>query len=348
MRTSSKPLPFPKLHKHTGQAYVRWQGRPKYFGKFGTDAAMRKYWAWVAEIANGVKMPAGVIATCLVADLFRLYREQHNLDRWQQSRMNNLEEFSGIHHFSTAEYGPLAFEEHRRDLLSTGTRCARQVNDLMQFAQRIFRWGVSRQLVPLEVWTMLKTVERLKPHESPKQTVRRKPVAAAIVAATLPYLSDHCADMVRLIVATGARPGEILSLKAEEIVKSYQARPGWWFAEKAKHKTASRGKRRWVEFPPECHALLLRRWPGACGFFFPVLCPRKGMTLHYTVAALRQALGHACDRAKVERFSPYQLRHMTLTDIAGREGLARAAEVAGHDPRVTESHYLHEPPKRAG
>src|SRR6185436_6100033 len=139
---------------------------------------------------------------------------------------------------------PLAFQEHRSALLSSGTRCARQVNDLMQFVQRIFRWGVSKQLVPLEVWTMLKTVERLKPHESLKQTKRRTPVPAEVVAQTLPFLSQHCGDMVRLIVATGARPGEILSLRAEEIVKGYQAREGWWYAEKGQHKTAHKSKRR--------------------------------------------------------------------------------------------------------
>jgi integrase len=342
----SKPIPSPKLHKTSGRAYVYHAGAYHYFGKYGSPEADRKYWQWRTTLAGG--KPA-TVSTCLVFELFRLYRQNHeHLDHRERSRLNNLEEFPGIYHFATTEYGPLAFQAHRDHLLSTGTRSARQVNDLMQFAQRIFRWGVSRQLVPLEVWTMLKTVERLKPHQSPKQTVRRKPVPASVVAATLPYLSEHCADMVRLIVATGARPGEILSLRAEEIVKAYQARPGWWFAEKSKHKTAARGKRRWLEFGPDEQAILLRHWPADGGYFFPVLCPRKGKTLHYAVSSLRQALFHACQRAKVAPWSAYSIRHAVITARAAQEGVGAAAKVAGHDTRVTEAVYLHEPPRRTG
>ncbi len=343
----SKPIPLPRLHKTSGRAYVYHAGRYHYFGKYGAPEADRKYWQWRTTLAGG--KPDATVATCLVSELFRLYRQAHaHLDHRERSRLNNLESFSGLYHFTTTDYGPLAFQAHRDHLLSTGTRSARQVNDLMQFCQRIFRWGVSRQLVPLEVWTMLKTVERLKPHQSPKPTIRRKPVAASVVAATLPYLSGHCADMVRLIVATGARPGEILSLRAEEVVKAYQARPGWWYAEKTRHKNASRGKRRWLEFPPEVHEVLLRNWPGACGFFFPIRCPRKGRELHYQVSSLRQAIGHVCREHEIKHWFPYQLRHMSLTEIAGKEGAKRAGEVAGHGADTTTQIYIHEPPKEDG
>lgn len=342
----SKPIPLPKLHKTSGRAYIYHVGTYHYFGKYGTPEADRKYWAWRTALAGG--KPSSAVSACLVFDLLRLYRQNHkHLDHRERSRLNNLEAFDGIHHFTTAEYGPLAFQAHRSHLLSTGTRSARQVNDLCQFLQRIFRWGVSRQLVPLEVWTMLKTVERLKAHESPKQTVRRKPVPASLVAATLPHLSPHCADMVRLIVATGARPGEILSLRAEEIVKSYQARAGWWFAEKTKHKTASRGKRRFIEFPPETHAILHARMQAVTdGWLFPVMCPRKGQALWYQVSSLRQAIFHACQRAKVARWSPYSLRHSAITLAAGTHGLERAKEVAGHGDETTTMIYCHEPPRR--
>lgn len=344
-----RPLPFPKLHKSTGQAYVKYQKKMYYFGRHGTPGADQKYWEWRAGLEGITPKPDALHAPALPEVLKKYITDRAPASNKASQLRIILKHLTGsLGKLPVTKFGPLAFKQLRENIASTGTRCVPHVNALLRHLQLVFRWMVSEEIVPLSIWQELKTVDPLKEHPKCKPTVRRKPVPAAIVAAILPHLSEHCADMVRLIVATGARPGEILSLRAEEIVKNYQARPGWWFAEKAKHKTASRGKRRWVEFPPECHALLLRRWPGACGFFFPVLCPRKGMTLHYTVAALRQALGHACDRAKVERFSPYQLRHMTLTDIAGREGLARAAEVAGHDPRVTESHYLHEPPKRAG
>jgi integrase len=346
----SKPIPLPRLHKTSGRAYVYHAGRYHYFGKYGTPQADERYWKWRTSLVGG--KPTAAVASCLVTELFQFYRTAHpdqSVSGAVRSALNVLTEALGsLGGLTTGEYGPLAFQEHRNHLLSTGTRCARQVNDLMQFVQRIFRWGVSKQLASLETWQALKTVERLKPHQSTKKTTRRKPVAASVVAATLPYLSEHCADMVRLIVATGARPGEILSLRAEEIVKQYQARPGWWYAEKTRHKTAARGKRRWLEFPPEVHEVLLRNWPGACGFFFPIRCPRKGRELHYQVSSLRRAIRRACQRAKLAPWCPYAIRHAVITARAAQEGIGAAATLAGHDAEVTQSVYLHEPPRRTG
>jgi integrase len=346
----SKPIPLPKLHSTSGRAYVYHGGKYHYFGKFGTPQADERYWRWRTGLTAGRPVARHEVIGCLVADLFGLYRKahpDHTASRARHSALNVLTAALGpLAGLQANEYGPLAFQEHRDRLLSSGTRCARQVNDLMQFVQRLFRWGVSKQLVPLEVWTMLKTVERLKPHESVKATTRRKPVPASVVAATLPHLSPHCADMVRLIVATGARPGEILSLRADEIVKGYQARPGWWYADKVKHKTSYKGKRKWLELPPDVHPILLARWPAEGGFFFPVAKPRKGKALHYQVSSLRQHIAHVCAANELPHWFPYQLRHLSLTDLAGKEGVDAARKTAGHGSDVIYT-YLHEPPKRS-
>jgi integrase len=338
----SKPIPYPKLHTTSGRAYLYYRGKYHYFGKYGSAEADARYWQWRAALA-GHPAPASVRHACLVSDLLQAYRTAHlPLDGKVKSRLNNVEAALGpLARLQTTEYGPLAFQEHRRRLLATGTRCARQVNDLAQFVQRIFRWGVSRQLVTLEVWSMLKTVERLKDGDSPKRTRRREPVPASVVNATLPHLLPHCADMVRLIVATGARPGEVLSLRAEEVVKEYH-RAGWWFAEKTKHKTSNRGKKRWVEFPPEVQPILRDRWPGeGQGWFFPASFDPG----HFRVASLRQHIGHVCRANRIPPWHPYQLRHLRLTDLAGTEGLRAATQAAGHGSVRTTMIYLHQPPR---
>lgn len=352
------PIPYPKRHP-SGQAFVAADKKLReaygllkrfyYFGVFGTDRANEKYQAWRCELA-GHPAPSKARSGCLVHELIERYRQDHPeiaAGRSGLSAINVIQsELGTLGVMRTGDYGPLAFQEHRKQLLASATRCARQVNDLMQFVQRIFKWGVSKQLVSLETWSMLKTVERLKPHESPKKTKRRAPVPATIVAASLPCLSEHCADMVRLIVATKARPGEIASLRADEISKSYQARPGWWFAEKTKHKTSNKGKKRWLEFPPETHHILERYWPeDGMGFLFPSKQSR-GKCLHYQVTGLRAHISHMTRLHNLPHWFPYQLRHLSLTDIAGKEGL-EAAKKAGGQSSDAIHFYIHEPPRRA-
>jgi integrase len=340
-------LPYPKLHKHTGQAYVKYQKRTYYFGKFGSVGADQKYWEWRAA-QEGITRPVEQVMSPALPEVMVQYLLGTEPNRHQRSQLRVLLKgcTESLAKLPVTKFGPLAYKHLRENLAGTGTNGVTRVNELLRYLQRVFRWMVSEQIVPLEVWQRLKTVDPLKTHPACPLSQRRRPVPAAVVAATLPHLSPHCADMVRLIVATGARPGEILSLRSEEIVKTYQARPGWWFAEKSQHKTSNRGKKRFLEFGPDVQEILLERWPVAGGYFFPILCPRKGLSLYYQPSSLRQHIGHVCKAQQIEPWHPYQIRHLKLTEIAGREGLGVASKTAGHgSTRVTEI-YCHEPPRQ--
>jgi integrase len=64
------------------------------------------------------------------------------------------------------------------------------------------------------------------------------------------------------------------------------------------------------------------------------------------VSSLRQAIRHACERAKLAPWCPYSIRHAVITARAAQEGIGAAATLAGHGAEVTQSVYLHEPPRR--
>lgn len=343
-----RPLPYPKLHKHTGQAYVKWQRKTLYFGKFGTPGSDQRYWEWRAA-QEGLTPPPVPLLCPPLPEVIAQYITDTKPDRHHHSELRALLRActGSLAKLAVTKFGPLAYKQLRENLAGQGTHGVVRVNELMQYLQRVFRWMVSEQIVPLEVWQGLKTVDPLKSHPSCRTSTRRKAVPASVVAATLPHLSPHCADMVRLIVDTGARPREIASLRADEIVKSYAARPGWWFAEKTKHKTSNRNKKRWLEFGPDSQKILLARWPADGGYFFPVIFPRNGQSLHYQPASLRQHIGHVCKAHEIEPWHPAQLRHLRLTTLAGTEGIAEASRTAGHSGlRITEN-YIHEPPKKA-
>ena len=118
----------------------------------------------------------------------------------------------------------------------------------------MFDWGVDEDLVPPEIAEGLKSLRRLKPREAPSYPPI-EPVADAVVAQTLPKLPKEAADLVQLLRLTGARPSELMDLKACDIL---QTRPDLWEYHLANHKTAHKGHHRCIYFGPQAIEILQR------------------------------------------------------------------------------------------
>ena len=69
----------------------------------------------------------------------------------------------------------------------------------------------------------------------------------AVVYATLPYLPEVVADMVRLQRLTGARPGEICSLRPCDLDRSSDV----WLYSPCEHKTEHHEKERVIVVGPQ-------------------------------------------------------------------------------------------------
>ena len=330
----SADVPVPKLHTGTGQAYVRWNGQMKYFGRFGTDEADKKYWIWRGSI--GIGNAGG----CTVRELINRYAISRTWERAQLSRFRNIRDaLQKLDGLPANNYGPAVFKAHRSQIAATGTRSARQCNDLMRLVQRIFKWGVSESLVQYDVWAALKTVEPLKPYDVARQPKPREAAIAADVLAAMEHMKDTVWVIVRLLMLTGARPGEIVGMRKSWI--DTNGPKGMWVYRPKEHKTAHRGKKRFIIFNQECKeiiGLVLTKADSSDWLF-----PSKILNSHYTETALRQAVGHACKAAGVPHWTPYQLRHMRLTNIAQEHGIDAAVAVAGHGDVSTTNIYLHEP-----
>lgn len=94
----------------------------------------------------------------------------------------------------------------------------RYVNQQAQRITRMFRWGVSRELVPPAVHAALKTVEALKRGRcAAREGKRVAPVPADILDTVRPFLSRPVRALVDLQLLTGARPGELLALRAVDL-----------------------------------------------------------------------------------------------------------------------------------
>ena len=108
-------------------------------------------------------------------------------------------------------------------------------NALVKHIRRVFQWAESQELVPRGTHNSLKTVEPLRLGRTVAPELPEiKPVEDAVVEATLPYLPDIVADMVRVQRLTGARPGEACSLRPADIDRTEAV----WKWKPPHHKTS--------------------------------------------------------------------------------------------------------------
>jgi integrase len=133
--------------------------------------------------------------------------------------------------------------------------CRHQVNLRVGRLKRVFKWGVSEELVPVAVWQALCTVQGLQAHRTEAvESKRIEPVPDERVTATLAFLRPQVRDMVEVQRLTGMRPGEVCQLRLREIDRTGQV----WEYRPARHKTAWRGKERVVFIGPRVQAILSR------------------------------------------------------------------------------------------
>ena len=275
------------------------------------------------------------------------------------------------------DFGPMGLREIQDRLVREGTkpqRCPKRarkvlarsfINDLVTIVKHVFRWGVSQQLVPIGVYQSLTTVDGLRRG----RTAAREPapvraVPDAIVDATLPYLPPVIADIVRLMRLTGARPGEAMSMRPRDIDRSAAV----WIYTPASHKTEHHGHERRVTIGPRAQAILapyLDRDDGEyC--FQPIESrrqqlagmraarktkvqpsqqdrrkpqPKRQPGQRYTKDSFAWAIRRACDKAKVERWRPNQLRHSFATEVRRHFRLDAVQATLGHSSAKVSEVY---------
>ena len=246
-----------------------------------------------------------------------------------------------------AEFGPLALEAVRQQMIDSGNS-RRYINQNIGRIKRMFRWGVSKELIPVESYQRLQTVTGLKRGKS--NAVEKDPILPiedAIVNATIEYVNETVADMIRFQQLTGCRPGEVCSMRPGDIDRTNDVWQYWPESHKMEHKNRSRviligpqAQRILTKYllrPEEKHCFLRR---GGKPF----------KRLHY-----HQHIQRACDKAfpasesvegealkrwrKDHRWAPNRLRHSAGTKIRAKFGLEASQVVLGHSKIETTQVY---------
>lgn len=263
-------------------------------------------------------------------------------------------------HLSPLDFGPKRLKALRNTWVKAGHR-RQTCNDYTAIVKAMFRWAVEEELVPEYVFRALQCVAGLqKGRTEAPESVPRRTVTRAAVMKTLEHLPRTLKAMVLLQYWTGARPGEIFGLAPEDIDRSRDI----WVAAIHVHKNTWRknGKPRFVAIPAQAQELLaelLEETAPGQPLFQPVRAMRERWAEcathraaqtddtcghigeRYDKDTYRRAVVRACERAGVERWTPYQLRHTAATEIEAESGPQAARAALGHASLNTTQLYLH-------
>lgn len=367
------PFVAPVLCRHKSgtrdRAYFRHDGKFHWCGTWGTPKAAATYARKVAELeAHGRLAPPAVEATC-VAELVAAFLEHAKVYyRKPDGRpTNTLQEIKRSLKVLTelyadmpaCEFGPRALTTCRHQFARSTARST--ANARANWIRHVFSWGVENELVPGEVAHRLREVKPLQRGRTiAAEGERVRPVQDAHVEAVQPFVSPQVWAMIRLQLLTGARPGEIVGLRAIDLDRGF---PEVWTATLEDHKLAHKGLARTLYFNQEAQSIL-REFMVGRPVHLPLFSPRDAEKARhaqaeghrrpdqkpnpkqttrtlgdaYSVNTYRAAIARACDKAGVPRWHPHQLRHTAGTK-ARAHGLDVAQLFLGHKSAKTTEIY---------
>lgn len=363
----------------SGQAVVTFCGQNFYLGDYDSPKSKAKYYALLAECnANGKSAPPAaethqadrpVTVRCVTAEFREHANGKYASDAAQQCRFKNLctlleDEYGDL---PASEFGPRRLSEIR-DLFIASGNCRKYVNTQTCNVVRIFRYGVSRELVKPEQLVALASLEPLRYGQTTApESEPTRPVDIESARLTARELSPTLKAMVRIQAATGMRPSELCNMRPVDIEK----RPdGVWVYRPPRHKTARHGKvkavplvgdaklalRPFLDRAPEAYCFspressqwyrdqrtAARKTPASCGNKVGTkraANPKREPGERYTKDSYRRAIQRAAEKADTDRWHPYQLRHTAGTVIREAMGVEAAQAMLGHSRASMTEHY---------
>ena len=361
------------LHKSTGQARVRIRGRDHYLGRHNSPESWKRYRQLIAQYFAADDTPTQIVTVngTSVASLAAQYVEfaeehfRHNPDeRYRiKAAISPLIQYYGS--IPAEEFTPKKLKDIRQRIIDrrnvrTGKRLSRKyVNQLIGVVKKIFKWGVSEELVPVSTFQALDTVQGLRKGRTQglSESKRIRPVPDRHVAAVLPFLQPEVATMVQIQLLTGMRPDEVTPMKSQAIDRATDV---WLYTIQSRFEDDDSNGRKtdWLEnveqkeifLGPKSQDLLLpwiaKSEPDEFLFSPRRVCERLGKINRsrpprdrYDDETYCQAVQRACRRASVPVWTPGRLRHNAATLIRQRYGAEAARLVLGHRHLSTTEIY---------
>ena len=128
-------------------------------------------------------------------------------------------------------------------------------NKLVRHIRHMFKWAASHEMVPVTVYQTLATVEPLKRGRTDaRETEPVGPVPQRLLDGVLPHLNRQVRAIVELQLLTGARPGELIGMRAIDI--EMHDGDDVWLYRPQEHKNAYREKVRIIYIGPKAQQVV--------------------------------------------------------------------------------------------
>lgn len=252
--------------------------RDFWLGEYGTPASRESYHriiaAWEAngrcwpepETPDGEEHADDPVSKTitLVIDAYWQWAEQYyqpNESGTLRVVLRLLREYYGT--TPAIDFGPKKLR-HLREAMIVGAPEAdpprpawsrKYINQHVQRIKRMFRWAASHELIPADVHRALDTVESLKRGRTKAREGKRvEPVPAERIKKVRPFLSRQVNALIDLQLLTGARPGELLSLRPIDLHMDDDA--GVWTYSPKEHKNQFRGQERVIYLGPRAQQVI--------------------------------------------------------------------------------------------
>lgn len=262
MPRSENYVPKYCKHKASGLAIVTIRGQDHYLGPYGSKASRIEYDRLIMEwLAAGRPADDPRTLAILVKDIllqfWKFAKRHYRKDGQPTGTADNykpalrlLRRYYG--NTPAAEFGPKALKALRHKMILEGNSRS-YINENVSRIRRMFRWAASEELIPAEVFNALATVTSLpKGRSEARETAPVPPVDDAVVDATIPHMPPVVADMVRFQRLTGARPGEVRTIRPQDVDRSGEV----WLYRPEKHKTQHHEKQRVICIGPRAQEVL--------------------------------------------------------------------------------------------
>jgi integrase len=249
------------LRHSSGQARTVINGRSYYLGQYNSKASKQRYDTLIAEYLASSRNPSfGIEAAELtIADLIlaymayakRYYGTDSNSEvyrfKYALRPLNRLYSKLPICDFSPAQFKAVRQEFIKQDMARTS------INAQMRRILRMVKWGASEGMLPASIYETLRLIPGLRfGRAQAREADAVKPVELDRVEQTLPHCSKVVADMIKVQLLLGCRPGEVCKLAPGMIDRSKDV----WEAKLVQHKTAHRGKERIIFIGPKAQTIL--------------------------------------------------------------------------------------------
>ena len=328
--TSLPKLPGYLLHKPSGRARVRINGEYVYIGEFGSPESRQKYGELIADLASGRIIDPFATRSeqsqITIAELVLAYVKHAQTyyvkngkvtDEFGciKSALKPVVELYGT--IPAADFGPKSLKAVRQHMVDGGKKCRRYINMSVGRIRRAFRYAVENELIEPGVLQKLEAIPPLLAGRTEaKDHPTRRPVPVENINRVKGKVNQRTRDMIDLMLLTGARPGELVSLTGGMIDRQDDV----WVSNLSDHKTIHRGKERILHFGPRAQAILHRYLTGDPNQrLFPI---RR--------ATASAAIKKACVELGIPKFTSHWLRHTTATQIRKDFGLDVAQVILGH------------------